>query len=93
MTFIKDVKDLVPKNQFPYNDEKVSQELAQSIQYFVDKKENDLVICEKLNPKNDFDWMYEYIKRHKKELKEKGYKIHILWPPFYGYKISWRIKK
>lgn len=93
MNFIKDTKDLVSKEQFPYNDKKIEKELASSIQYFVDKKENDLIITEKLNPNSDFDWLYEYIKRHKKELKEKGYKVHALWPPFDGYKISWRIKK
>ena len=92
MNFIKDVKDLHPKEQFLYNDEKVGQELAESIQYYVDRKENDLVIYEKSNPKNDFDWMYEYIKRHKKELKQKGYKISTFWPPSTGYTISWRIK-
>lgn len=90
---IKDAKDLIPKVEFPYNDEKVEQELAESIQYYVDRKENDLVIYEKSNPKNDFDWMHEYIKRHKKELKQKGYKISALWPPFTGYTISWRVKK
>jgi len=92
MNFIKDVKDLHPKEQFLYNDEKVGQELAESIQYYVDRKENDLVIYEKSNPKNDFDWMYEYIKRHKKELKQKGYKISTFWPPSTGYTISWRVK-
>jgi len=90
---VKDVKDLVPKVQFTYNDEKVGEELAGAIQYFVNRKENNLTICEKSNPNNDFDWMYEYIKRHKKELKEKGYKIRRLWPPFIGYTISWRIKR
>lgn len=93
MEKIKDVKDLHPKVQFPYNDEKVEQELAEIIQYFVDRKENDLTIFEKSNPNNDFDWMYEYIKCHKKELKQKGYKVRRLWPPFTGYLISWRIKK
>lgn len=92
MNFIKDVKDLHPKEQFLYNDEKVGQELAESIQYYVDRKENDLVIYEKSNPKNDFDWIYEYIKRHKKELKQKGYKISTFWPPSTGYTISWRVK-
>lgn len=90
---IKDAKDLIPKVEFPYNDEKVEQGLAESIQYYVDRKENDLAIYEKSNPKNDFDWMYEYIKRHKKELKQKGYKISTIWPPFNGYTISWRVKK
>lgn len=92
MEKIKDVKDLHPKEQFLYNDEKVGQELAESIQYYVDRKENDLVIYEKSNPKNNFDWMYEYIKRHKKELKQKGYKISTFWPPSTGYTISWRVK-
>ncbi len=93
MEKIKDAKELIPKVEFSYNDEKVEQELAESIQYYVDRKENDLVIYEKSNPKNDFDWMYEYIKRHKKELKQKGYKISTIWPHFTGYTVSWRIKK
>lgn len=93
MNFIKDVKDLHPKVQFAYNDEKVEQKLAKAIQYSLNRDENDLVIYEKPNPNDDFDWMYEYIKRHKKELKQKGYKISTLWPPFTGYTISWRIKK
>ena len=40
MNFIKDAKDLHPKVQFPYNDEKVGQELASYIQFYVDIKEN-----------------------------------------------------
>lgn len=92
MEKIKDAKDLIPKKQFAYNDEKVEQELAKAIQYFLNRDENDLVIYEKSNPKNDFDWMYEYIKRHKKELKQKGYKISTFWPPSTGYTISWRVK-
>lgn len=91
MDFIKDAKDLHPKVQFPYNDEKVGQELASYIQFYVDIKENYLNVYENTNPTHNLDYMYDYIKRHEKELKQKGYKISTIWPPsFKGYKISWR---
>jgi len=90
---IKDVKDLVSKEQYPYDDEDVAERLMKSIQYYVDDGSRKMTIYQKLIPKDDYDWEYEYVKRHKKELDNKGYKIHSTWPPFTGYTISWRIKK
>ena len=92
MNFIKDVKGLIPKNLSSYDDEKVEKRLAESIQYYVDKDLNSMIVyCNKL-PDDYFEWEYDYIKKHKKELMENGYKIRSLWCSV-GYKISWRIKK
>ena len=89
---IKDVKDLVPENQKQYDDNEAASTLMYVIQRRVDDGSNIFYVypCEVYE--DGFDMMYDYIKIHKKELKEKGYKIHALWPPFNGYKISWRIK-
>lgn len=69
MNFIKDAKDLHPKVQFLYNDEKVGQELASYIQFYVNIKENYLNVYENTNPTHNLDYMYDYIKRHEEELK------------------------
>lgn len=93
MNFIKDTKDLVSSERYPYNDEEVAKQLMESIQFYVDDGSSKITIYEKSIPKDNYDWEYEYVKRHKKELKSKGYKIHAIWPPFIGYTVSWRIKK
>lgn len=95
MNFIKDAKDLIPNDQLPYDDEKVGKRLAESIQYYVNKDWNSMNVYRKKIPADYSDWEYEYIKRHKKELKEKGYKIRfnfsslVAWPQV-SYTIKWR---
>lgn len=92
MNFIKNVKDLTPNNLLQYDDEMVEKSLAKSIQYYTDDNLNNIIVYRNKLPNDYFDWRYDYIKKHKKELMEKGYKINSLWYSV-GYKISWRIKK
>jgi len=95
MNFIKNAKDLVSKDQLLYDDEKVEKRLAESIQYYVDKGSNYMIVYRRKTPDDYFDWEYDYIKRHKKELKEKGYKVKfyfwsiVMWPEV-GYIIKWK---
>lgn len=95
MNFIKDAKDLIAEEQSPYDDEKVEKRLGELIQYYVNNNWNSMNVYRKKIPADYSDWEYEYIKRHKKELKEKGYKIRfnfsslVAWPEV-GYNISWK---
>jgi len=89
---VKNVKDLVPENQQKYDDNEAESALIYKIQKHVDDNSNALYVYPHDTYEDGFDMLYEYVKIHKKELKEKGYKIHTLWT-LTGYRISWRIKK
>lgn len=89
MNFIKDAKELTPKDNHGYSDLKAEEALSKMIQLFCDDRENNFLLEIKNTYTSPYDMMGEYIHRHRKELKEKGYKITKLWF-INGYKISWR---
>ncbi len=93
MNFIKEAKDLTTEYQLPYDDEKVEKRLGESIQHYMNNNRNSATVYRKKIPADYYDWEYDYIKLHKKELKEKGYKVRFnFWSIVTLLEVSYIIK-
>ena len=100
MNFIKNVKELNwdPKS-IVISDERVEESIAREIEDNNRKGEFKVYIMQtKYYQDQPFGHQYNYVKKHKKELKEKGYKIHfnlssvLVWPDV-SYTIKWKGNK
>lgn len=94
MEKIKDVKDLKnEKESEKISDDEIAEQLAYSIEINNDFSENKLTVYKEKHPSTARDYRYEYIKKHKRELIEKGYKVHFNYTDalvgYLGYTIRW----
>lgn len=100
MNFIKDVKELqFVQKTTTVPDEKVEESIAREIQENNQKGVYNVYIMQ-TKEYNDqpFGHQFDYVKKHKKEFREKGYKIHfnlgsiVVWPQV-SYTIKWKGSK
>ena len=100
MNFIKDVKELnFVQKTTTVTDEKVEESIAREIEENNQKGiHNVYVIQTKGYNDRPLGHQFDYVKKHKKEFIEKGYKVHfnlgsiLTWPQV-SYTIKWKGNK
>ena len=94
MDKIKNVKDLRKQQGIQkFSDDEIGKQLAVSIETNNDFGENKLTVYKVKHPSTARDYRYEYIKKHKRYLIGKGYKVHFNYTDalvgYLGYTIRW----